>query len=118
MRVVHLPNKRPNRRENRQAITTTYPADLQVRQCNGRNHCTLTLYDLWGRVVEVRPPAEPWLRYSYDAADRLLTVEQRTGGGSTLFATTTMSYDLAGRKTTMSDPDLGVWSYTYDAAGN
>ena len=29
-----------------------------------------------------------------------------------------MSYDLAGRKLAMSDPDLGAWSYTYDAAGN
>ncbi|BAL98291.1 RHS repeat domain-containing protein [Caldilinea aerophila] len=57
----------------------SYPDDLQVRTCDGRNHCTLTIYDVWGRVVEVRPPAEPWLRYSYDAADRLLAVEQRTG---------------------------------------
>ena len=38
-----------------EAVTVTYPADLQVRQCNGRNQCTLTLYDAWGRVVEVRP---------------------------------------------------------------
>ncbi|WP_297640229.1 hypothetical protein [Caldilinea sp.] len=101
-----------------EAVTVTYPADLQVRQCNGRNQCTLTLYDVWGRVVEVRPPAEPWLRYVYDEADRLVRVEQRTGGGAALFAATTMSYDLAGRKTAMSDPDLGSWSYTYDGAGN
>ncbi|MEZ4616225.1 MAG: RHS repeat domain-containing protein [Caldilineaceae bacterium] len=25
-----------------------------------------------------------------------------------------MNYDLAGRKISMSDPDLGNWSYTYD----
>jgi YD repeat-containing protein len=68
--------------------------------------------------AEVRPPVELWLRYNHDAADRLLTVEQRTGGGGALFAVTTMSYDLAGRKRTMNDPDLGAWSYTYDAAGN
>ena len=30
----------------------------------------------------------------------------------------TMSYDLAGRKTGMSDPDMGNWSYAYDALGN
>ncbi len=96
----------------------SYPDDLQMRRCDGLNRCTLTIYDLWGRVAEVRPPAEPWLRYAYDEADRLLAVEQRTGNGGTLFATTTLSYDLAGRKTAMSDPDLGSWSYTYDAAGN
>jgi len=30
----------------------------------------------------------------------------------------TLSYDLAGRKTAMSDPDMGTWSYEYDANGN
>jgi YD repeat-containing protein len=29
-----------------------------------------------------------------------------------------MTYDLLGRKTAMSDPDMGQWSYTYDDAGN
>lgn len=28
-----------------------------------------------------------------------------------------MSYDLAGRKLTMSDADLGSWSYAYDKLG-
>jgi YD repeat-containing protein len=31
---------------------------------------------------------------------------------------TTMSYDLLGRKTAMSDPDMGSWQYQYDAVGN
>ncbi len=31
---------------------------------------------------------------------------------------TTIQYDLLGRKTQMSDPDMGTWSYTYDAVGN
>jgi RHS repeat-associated protein len=32
--------------------------------------------------------------------------------------TTHIDYDKAGRKTGMTDPDMGVWSYTYDALGN
>lgn len=28
-----------------------------------------------------------------------------------------MTYDLKGRKTGMNDPDMGVWSYAYDALG-
>jgi YD repeat-containing protein len=31
---------------------------------------------------------------------------------------TTMSYDLLGLKTAMSDPDMGSWQYQYDAVGN
>jgi YD repeat-containing protein len=29
-----------------------------------------------------------------------------------------MEYNLLGRKTWMSDPDMGEWDYTYDAVGN
>jgi YD repeat-containing protein len=31
--------------------------------------------------------------------------------------TTTMSYDVRGRKTGMVDPDMGTWSYHYNAFG-
>jgi len=31
---------------------------------------------------------------------------------------TTMNYDIRGRKTDMSDPDMGSWSYVHDALGN
>src|SRR5690606_27379153 len=51
--------------------TYTYPSDLQVNACDGLNRCTTTTTDLWGRVIQVDPPANPWLRYSYDEADRL-----------------------------------------------
>ena len=29
-----------------------------------------------------------------------------------------MTYDKAGRKLTMSDPDMGNWNYSYNALGN
>jgi YD repeat-containing protein len=54
--------------------------------------------------------------YDYDWQGNLTTVE-RTDGASTVI-TTTISYDVLGRKTSMDDPDMGVWSYGYDAAGN
>ncbi|GIK10551.1 MAG: RHS repeat protein [Chloroflexi bacterium] len=33
-------------------------------------------------------------------------------------ATMTLTYDKAGRKKTMDDPDMGFWQYDYDALGN
>ena len=33
-------------------------------------------------------------------------------------ATATFGYDMAGRKKSMSDPDLGNWGYTYDGTGS
>ncbi len=51
------------------------------------------------------------MSYTYDEADRLTNAAY----GS---ASTTMLYDLAGRKTSMNDADMGSWSYTYYAVGN
>ena len=78
---------------------------------NARSYATTTRSDIWGRVVKVTPPTGPSVAYTYDAADKLLTVVR---GG----LTTTLTYDFGGRKTSMNDPDMGIWGYTYDALGN
>ena len=50
--------------------------------------------------------------YEYNLADELTKV---TDAANNL---TTISYDDLGRKTAMSDPDMGAWAYSYDAVGN
>ncbi len=50
--------------------------------------------------------------YQYDR------LAQLTGVTDALGNVTTLAHDLAGHKTAMQDPDMGQWSYTYDAAGN
>jgi RHS repeat-associated protein len=50
--------------------------------------------------------------YDYDRLDNLTVVTD------TLGITTTMQYDMLGRKEAMHDPDMGDWSYSYDALGN
>ncbi len=50
--------------------------------------------------------------YRYDVLDNLTTVTD------TLGHVTTITYDLAGRKTAITDPDMGTWSYEYDPNGN
>ena len=57
---------------------------------------TTTSADAFGWTVQVAPPAGPGTSYAYDAADRLIQVAY----GS---ATTTLAYDIAGRKTSMTD---------------
>ena len=55
------------------------------------------------------------VRFDHNVRGNLLEVEHPTSVGS---VTTDMSYDLAGRKLSMNDPDLGAWSYDYDRHGN
>ena len=92
-----------------------YEADgsayLETCITDANSHTTCSRTDIWGRTVYVQSPEGPDVRYGYDTLDRLVRVQR---GGNT----TTLGYDAAGRKTAMSDPDMGQWSYRYDALGN
>jgi RHS repeat-associated protein len=52
-------------------------------------------------------------KYTYDYDGNLTRILHPDGTTTTSFA-----YDLAGRKTGMTDPDIGTTSYSYDADGN
>lgn len=54
-----------------------------------------------------------WTKYTYDAADRLLTVTQNAQ--STPTQTRTYTYDGLGRVLTATDPESGQTIYTYDS---
>lgn len=65
---------------------------------------------------------------SYNQAQQALTIDYHYDGVGNLLETLTssptdgsrrisMSYDIRGNKTGMDDPDMGVWSYTYNALG-
>jgi YD repeat-containing protein len=59
----------------------------------------------WTQVAEVL--------LLHDVEGQLLVVTPSIG----ITLTTVITYDLAGRKTGMRDPDLGVWGYTYSKQG-
>ncbi|MBK8834346.1 MAG: RHS repeat protein [Anaerolineae bacterium] len=50
--------------------------------------------------------------YAYDYQGNLVKLVDALGN------TTTITYDLLGRKLGMRDPDMGVWGYQYDGNGN
>ena len=55
--------------------------------------------------------------YSYNVRNnltRILNSQDQAGSSDDIV----INYDLLGRKTSMTDPDIGVWAYTYDANGN
>ena len=92
---------------------TNYPTmnEIQVKESNVGSHITRSFIDVWGRTKAVIPAINPSITYTYDYYDRLT---QASRGG----ATTTLTYDLGGRKKQMIDADMGTWNYTYDALGN
>ena len=50
--------------------------------------------------------------YKYNPIDNLISIKDNNGNNITF------EYDKLGRKTKLSDPDLGTLNYTYDANGN
>lgn len=89
---------------------------LQITETDERGYATNTWQDERGLIRRVIPPAPtgPTVDYAYDELDRLVSVSHPNTSG----LVTTIQYDSAGRKIGMNDPDMGVWSYAYDAVGN
>ena len=102
------------------AVTTTYgfggAAGRFWSQQAQEDSWTRSYIDPWGRVVEVRTPAAPFLFYAYDAANRRTAVIQGESPESDLV--TTSVYDIGGRLRQYSDPDRGTWTYAYDVLGD
>jgi YD repeat-containing protein len=71
--------------------------------------------DAHGRITKVQEynDGETYnTTYSYDALDNLVNITDNSGNVFRFY------FDSLGRKTSIDDPDLGIWNYTYDALGN
>ncbi|HEX8220462.1 MAG TPA: RHS repeat-associated core domain-containing protein [Chloroflexia bacterium] len=73
---------------------------------------------MFGRLVEVGeyvnegdPSPYSTMTYGYNLLDLLTSVLDANGKA------TTVNYDSLGRKTSMSDPSMGTWSYAYHVNG-
>ena len=82
--------------------------------------------DQMGRTTLLRsytPGGDEWtlsaeISLNYDTRrDRLTQVYRRDGGERRWQRTSSIGYDFLGRKTSMSDADLGNWSYAYNTSG-
>ena len=81
--------------------------------------------DQMGRTTLLRSYAaggDQWtleseISLAYDGADRLTQTYRRDGGQGRWQRLSSIAYDFLGRKTGMSDADLGSWIYAYNTLG-
>ena len=81
--------------------------------------------DQLGRTTLLRsytPGADDWtleteISLTYDGVDRLTQVYRRSAGERRWQRSSSIHYDFVGRKTAMTDADLGSWSYDYNTLG-
>jgi RHS repeat-associated protein len=81
---------------------------------DANSHHTRSRADIYGRryqVLEYNGGSTATTTYLYSPLDLLTSVTDANGNA------TSMSYDTLGRKTGMSDPDMGSWSYSYNING-
>ncbi len=120
-------NPNGSQRQTRYRFDATM-ANREIGVVDELGHQQIQEIDAFGRLVKAKqytvtvtgsPPVPNWsatvyaaASYEYDVADRL----KRMVGPDN--AETIISYDALGRKTSMNDPDMGVWLYRWDAGGN
>jgi YD repeat-containing protein len=85
--------------------------DLDTYSTDANGNVTHTTKDLWGRIILKTPPTGASTTYDFNVLGQLTGVHV---AGKNI----SISYDMAGHKTGINDPDLGNWQYTYDALGN
>lgn len=95
---------------------TNYISPLEAETVNAEGQRKLTRKDVYGNVVEVAEYNGSvgiyHTHYNYDIQGNLKEVTDTQGNN------TYINYDSLGRKTDMTDPDMGYWEYTYDKMGN
>jgi len=99
------------------STTTNYSVPWQQTVTNPLGHKHVYHYDAFGQLVSVDELDDSHAlyattEYNYDDLGNLVRVQDANG------SVTSMTYDLLGRKTAMSDPDMGNWSYHYDNCNN
>ena len=68
-----------------------------------------------GDLVRTEDHLGGYVDFTYDHQGNLTRTEQ--GGPGVTPVVTTITYDLLGRKIAMADPDMGNWTYEYNAFG-
>jgi YD repeat-containing protein len=103
---------RPLRVSAPDGTTSIYSYDgFRTIFTDANGNITINTSDILGQTRFLDAPTGPDLTFDYDDLGNLVSASR---GG----AITAMQYDLGGRKTSMSDSDMGNWSYQYDALGN
>ncbi|NLR75797.1 polymorphic toxin-type HINT domain-containing protein [Leeia aquatica] len=84
---------------------------LDTTLTNAKLQTNVKTVNSQGQLVKVVDAAGKSLRYDYDPFGNLVQTIDSQGNRIAL------EYDLRGRKTRMSDPDLGAWNYSYNVYG-
>ena len=93
------------------SLTTVRYVALMTTTTNDLSQAKVEEKNIDGRIARVTDAMGAQLAQQYDAFGNLVATRDA------LQNSVTLSFDIRGRKLSMSDPDTGVWNYDYDALG-
>ncbi len=93
------------------ATTTTVYTGLTVTEADALSHSHTHVSDAWGDVIQVIDEASHYTYYTYNGLSELKSTTDANGNQATI------AYNDRGFKVGSSDPDMGTWIYSNDAAG-
>lgn len=92
-------------------VTTSAYNGLVTTMTNPKGQQTISIKDGAGHLRQVTDALGGVINYTYDAIGQLIQTSDSAGN------TTGIVYDVQGRKTSINDPDLGLWRYHYYSTG-
>jgi RHS repeat-associated protein len=111
-RVVQL--QVPSVDETGASVTTTTTSaynGLVTTMTNPKGQQTTSTKDGVGHLKQVMDAINGVINYTYDALGQLTQTVDSAGNAIVV------AYDVRGRKTSVNDPDLGLWTYHYFSTG-
>jgi RHS repeat-associated protein len=101
----------PSRHLSRASLMQISYAGLTTTTTNDAQQVKVEEKNVAGQVVRVTDNLGAQIAYQYDAFGALVRTRDA------LQNAVGMTYDQAGRKASLSDPDTGYWQYDYDVLG-
>jgi YD repeat-containing protein len=85
----------------------------KITETDARLNQTQHFLDVRGKLrrVDDQAPAGGRTEYTYDYFANLLSIKDAQNN------VTSWGYDIHGFKTSVNDPDMGIWIYAYDSLG-
>jgi RHS repeat-associated protein len=100
-----------SRGSRKASITRISYVALKTTTTNDHNQSKVDEKNVNGEIVRTTDALGAQLARQFDAFGNLVATRDALQNSLTL------AYDIRGRKTSLHDPDTGVWNYDYDALG-
>lgn len=86
---------------------------LSITTTDAKGHEKTTRKNALGQTIKIEEEESAYVNYYYDAIGNLIETIPNGNGSMKIV----MTYDILGNKISMIDPDMGSWTYKYNALG-